>query len=649
MTEGHPLSPGIGVHPNLLPPGTEVNGFRLVRHLVSGGYGSVWLVESILHPGRLYALKFSLYPPGTPRQADERAVREVRLLLQAAHPNVVRVVAHGRWEDPETGLHYVVLEWVEGSTLLTWARQHNPSLRHLVRLFQKVVRALQAAHEAGVMHRDVKPDNVLVREVDSEPFLVDFGAGNAEGSPSLTQEGLPPGTPDFRSPEALSFSLRADGTPYSFQPADDWYAVGVMLYLLLTEVLPFPARLGGVDFKQWVVWRRPVPPRLLNPRVPGALSRVVMRLLAKEPGSRPKDGYALCEALEKALTEGDWDAPVYAPREPRPLEKATTQAPTPGDGPAAEDPETQIKHLIRQEQGEEVARREAVARRRDELLPAQPGVWRPALRRATASAVLLSALVAIGGAAWSWLSTAPLSLLSSEPATTLPSPPAEAPDTPPTVSPQSPAAPQPPLLKAPTAPPPTLVSTDASPLKEDSTVKTSQRPRAGQAAATTPSRSVSKSVRNTLCAAGVAATAAGCPSAPVRPDVKECPLVATESMQRLKIMPSVEVGVLIDASSGYIDDPTFRAGPIVSTVDDSGHPAVPEDSLLFGEVLPSGGEFFYIRYRELQAPDKPRVPICAVVRQTNETGIEKQPGSTADAFKVDGNKGVARFVYTFAE
>lgn len=198
-----------------LAPGTVVNGFRLVRHVGKGGYGEVWLAVSIHKPGRYYALKFALALPDEDATADARAVREVQLLLQAAHPHVLRVLGHGRWPDPDTGLHYTVLEWVEGGTLLEWACQANPSLRQVVRLAQQLARALQVAHERGVVHRDIKPDNVLVSAKEGAPFLADFGMGETEGSPRLTPAGLPVGNPEYRSPEALAFSQRASGAPYS--------------------------------------------------------------------------------------------------------------------------------------------------------------------------------------------------------------------------------------------------------------------------------------------------------------------------------------------------------------------------------------------------------------------------------------------------
>jgi eukaryotic-like serine/threonine-protein kinase len=305
-----------------LAPGTVVNGFRLVRQVGKGGYGEVWLAVSIhkrVHkPGRHYALKFALASPEEDATADARAMREVQLLLQAAHPHVLRVLGHGRWPDPDTGIHYTVLEWVEGGTLLEWAPKANPSLRQVVRLAQQLARAVQAAHERGAVHRDIKPANVLVSAAHGLPFLADFGMGETAGSPTLTPAGLPVGTHEYRSPEALAFSLRAGGAPYHFQPADDWYALGVTLYELLTEVRPFPEREESAEHARNVARLRPLPPHVLNPRVPLALSRVVLRMLARKPSRRFRDGHALWTALDKVLAqEGAWDEPVYSPGAPQ--------------------------------------------------------------------------------------------------------------------------------------------------------------------------------------------------------------------------------------------------------------------------------------------------------------------------------------------
>ncbi|MDY7226753.1 serine/threonine protein kinase [Hyalangium rubrum] len=648
-TQPHRLYPGTDVHPRDLPPGLEVNGFRLVRHVATGGWGCVWQVESVQRPGHPYALKFSLYPPGAPAQADARAAREVQLLMQAACPNVVRVVGHGRWKDPEGGLRYLVLAWVEGATLLEWVRRTNPSLREVVRLGQKLVRAVQSAHEVGVMHRDIKPDNVLVREEDGEPFLSDFGAAAAEFTSPLTQAGLPPGTPAFLSPEALAFAQHAGGAPYRFRSTDDWYAMGVLLYQVLTEVLPFPDMLAGEPLAHWVARRRPVPVHALNPQVPRALSRVVMRLLSKEPVFRYRHGHALCAALERALKQpGAWEVPVYESRPPGSMHDATTQAPTTGDGLVAQDPQVQETHLFKAANGHEERRLEAARRRRDALLVAQPQVWSPAARRAVAAVLLLGAMTTGGWLAEPWLA----GRLRSKPTVTVlqPSPPPE--QGAPLLWLPAYAFPPPAGSVAASVPSPTLADTAAAAREEDSPVTTTQRQRPAPPASIAIGQPSSKTARlGALCTAAGMVTA--CSSVPVRPEPAECPQAAIESMVRLGLDPGDVAGTQLDASGprplGV--DPglhTFRPGPIVGVVFSPRSSHLPKGTLLFGRVLAGGGDRFFIRYRELQLPGAARVPICAIVRHEGGLGIGKGPGSTNEVFTAI-NGGDARFVFQFSE
>ncbi|HVG59249.1 MAG TPA: serine/threonine-protein kinase [Hyalangium sp.] len=389
-----------------LAPGTVVNGFRLLRPVGKGGYGEAWLAVSIHRPGRYCVLKFALASAEEDATADARAVREVQLLLQAAHPHVLRVLGHGRWPDPDTGIHYTVLAWVEGGTLLEWAREANPSLRQVVRLAQNLARALQAAHERGVVHRDIKPANVLVSAKEGAPFLGDFGLGETAGSPTLTPAGLPVGTHAYRSPEALACSLRAGGAPYHFQPADDWYALGVTLYELLTEVRPFPEAEESVEHARNVARLRPVSPHVLNPRVPLALSRVVQRLLAKEPSRRLRDGHALWAALDAVLAqEGAWDEPVYASSTPPEPGLTPSRYLTPLDEALAEkDVELTWAYVCKHDDPPELPRIARAVSLRDALLAAQSRPWPQALRWGGAALVLLLAATGVW-AAWGPVST----------------------------------------------------------------------------------------------------------------------------------------------------------------------------------------------------------------------------------------------------
>jgi serine/threonine protein kinase len=621
---------GVPLLPEDLLPGMQVNGFRLVRYVDQGGYGCVWLAESIYYPGQSCALKFSLHPPGEDRAADARALREVILLMQAAHPNVVGVLGYGRWKHPKGGILYVVLQWVEGATLLEWACKANPSLRQVVRLAQKLGLALQAAHEKGVMHRDVKPDNVLVQEADGEPFLADFGLGETERSTPLTWGGLPPGTRHYLSPEALAFSQRGGTRPYRFQPADDWYALGVTLYQLLTEVLPFPDGQGGAAYEEEALRRRPVPPHLLNPRVPVALSQVVMRLLAKSPKRRYRSGKALWEALDRALAQpGRWEEPVYEPGPPQEPDRAPTREPSPGDGPPAEDVEVAFRHAIKRdgEREREEQRRAAALSQRDALLPGQPRAWPPVVRKAGAVLVLVL------------MSVAPLPLLRMDPG--LPS------------NGTSAALPAPEGAAA-SPSQPSLVAAVTTAQKEDSPVKTPQSPPPQPPPAPPRQRTAKGSKGAAVCAIGVMA---GCTGIPVRPPAKDCPPAAIRAMHERGVRipgPSAEVRLHASVPGGLWDnrdEVKFVAGQkVISEVTDPRGANFPKGSLLFGKVVAGGDGLFFIRYEEAQVADTPqRVPICAEAIDSFVVGtvsLRMGPKSTGDTF-THSNRGFARWVLHF--
>ncbi|SEM72734.1 serine/threonine protein kinase [Stigmatella aurantiaca] len=644
-TEPHRSSPGMEVHPDYLAPGTVVSGFRLLRHVDSGGYGSVWLVESVERPGGRYALKFSLHSPESNPRGDARAARELRLLLQVSHANVVRVVAHGRWKDPEVGLHYVVLEWVEGATLLEWARHTNPSVREVVRLCQKVVLALQAAHDAGVLHRDVKPGNVLVRDADGEPFLADFGAGEAGGTGTFTRAGARPFTPPYCSPQVLASQLEG-AAPYRFRPVDDWYSVGVMLYVLLTEVLPFPEGLLDAAFAQQVARQRPVPPHRINARVPPVLSRVVLRLLSKTPRRRYQDGHRLCEALERGMMQaGAWDAPLYVPRPARAPEMATTLPPTPGDGIVAEDEAVRAAHALKGVEGHEEQRREAARNQRDLLLSAQTLEGWTWWKRVAAAGVL--GFLAAG--VWAMWHRAEVTPRPSPGGLVVPRTGA------PLVLPQDLSWPLLPTHQAPVAVSPLLSMPFSSPdaPQKDSHVK--NLPTSPPAEPASPPGKViprPKSVnKGALCA--VAGFIVSCTGVPVRPEPQACPQKAIEAMEAIRIRARDGMNVRLNSNyppTNGTDSVPFRIGPIVSWVASDRYKQLPRGTRLFGHIWGGGGDRFYIRYTEAQLINGPRFPICAVAEDGTEGGfgLVKDSGSTPDTFK-HTNIGIATFVEAFTE
>ncbi|CAM4493185.1 serine/threonine-protein kinase [Corallococcus exiguus] len=293
--------------PAVLSPGDVVKGYTVVRHLDQGGFGTVYLATN---DGQPCALKL------VERQRVEgRVEREITILLSVKHPNVVGIRGFSYWQLREREFALIAMEYVEGRKLSAWVKEENPSARRIAKVTLDVARALVASHEAGVVHRDVKDANVMVRDADGLAVLVDYGIGDYKGAPGITQSMLPPGTMEYRPPEAWLFMEQHAGhrgARYVSVPSDDMWALGTVLYRLLTARLPFDEATDP-EYVQAVIGKSPVPPHLVNRFVPERLGMLCMRLLEKDPAVRP-DASAVCAALEELLAEAEreaWDTPLF--------------------------------------------------------------------------------------------------------------------------------------------------------------------------------------------------------------------------------------------------------------------------------------------------------------------------------------------------
>jgi len=331
--------------PIAVQPGTCIGPYRVLRQLGRGGMGAVYQAE---RDGQPFALKLSSQRhselDSEARAALEARVRrEVSALAALHHPNVVRLHAFDRHPDVH-GYLYLVMDFVQGERLYAWQDAHRPSFRALAWVFLHIAQALQALHEHGVHHRDIKSANVLVR-ADGQPILIDFGIAQAEGARGLTRAGHLIGTASHVSPEYARHiirSVKVRGERHTFGPTDDLHAVGVMLYEALTGRPPFDVD----EPNEWallkaIALRVPQSPRALNPLVPSALDAVAMRLLAKQSEGRFQSGGQLAQALALALAASDasWDAPFERPKPPPP-EKVLTRngrAPNHAEAEAAAD------------------------------------------------------------------------------------------------------------------------------------------------------------------------------------------------------------------------------------------------------------------------------------------------------------------------
>ena len=304
----------------------SIGKYELRRRIGKGGMGEVW---AAWHRGleREVALKILKLADEDDEDAAVRFEREVRLSSGLTHPHTVRVFDYGTTED---GLLYYAMELLSGQSLGALVRRGGPlPAARAVHLVTQVARALAEAHDRGIVHRDVKPENLFVTAAGGESDSVkvlDFGIARIESEGAhLTRTGLVAGTPSTMSPEVIS-GERAT-------PASDVYGLGAVLYFALTGRPPFvgdsPATTLLAHLQDEVV-----PPRERAPHaVPGDVEAIVLRCLAKRPEDRFADGRALADALASCSVAGMWKpAPVPGPAAPPPAIPDTAEVRLKGKG-----------------------------------------------------------------------------------------------------------------------------------------------------------------------------------------------------------------------------------------------------------------------------------------------------------------------------
>ncbi|HEX6491524.1 MAG TPA: protein kinase, partial [Gaiellaceae bacterium] len=262
--------------------------YRRERVLGEGGMASVYLARDV-ELDRLVALKLLAGRLDDEAAFRERFLREARLAARLLHPNIVQVFDVGEDE----GRPYIVMEFVEGETLAKLlARRRALPAAEAVELALQVCAGLEHAHEHGLVHRDVKPANLLVR-ADGVVKIADFGIAHAAESTRLTQVGTVLGTAAYLSPE------QAAGEPVSAKA--DLYSLGAVLYETLTGRVPYePTSLAELPLLQQ---RGPTSLRELEPAVPPGIEEAVMRCLARNPDYRPGSAAELAGGLAAAAPD----------------------------------------------------------------------------------------------------------------------------------------------------------------------------------------------------------------------------------------------------------------------------------------------------------------------------------------------------------
>jgi beta-lactam-binding protein with PASTA domain/predicted Ser/Thr protein kinase len=260
--------------------------YSLESVLGQGGMAEVYLgTDQVL--GRQIAVKVL----GSQFSRDSSFVARFRREAQSAaslnHPNVVSVFDTGS----DDGTHFIVMEYVQGKTLSQLIRQGPLLPERAAEIAAAVARALGFAHSQGIVHRDVKPGNVMLTP-SADVKVMDFGIARATASESLTQTATVLGTATYFSPE------QAQGE--AVDPRSDVYSLGVVLYEMLTGHPPFAGE-SAVSIAYKHVREQPVPPSRLNPDVPGELDAIVLKCLAKNPANRYQTAEELLADLDRFL------------------------------------------------------------------------------------------------------------------------------------------------------------------------------------------------------------------------------------------------------------------------------------------------------------------------------------------------------------
>ena len=272
----------------------QISGYEVQDVLGRGGMGVVYRAwdHRLKRP---VALKMLLAGAYAGPEELERFLREAEAEAALTHANIARVYDIGN----ASGRPYFTMEFVEGGTLAQKLSGTPLPASQAASLLVILAGAVQAAHDAGIIHRDLKPVNVLLTS-DGTPKITDFGlARRSSDEPGLTHAGAALGTPNYMAPEQALGQLKLIG------PTTDVYALGAILYELLTGRPPFKAETHSATLQQ-VVSVEPVPPSRLNSHVPHDLETICLKCLQKEPGARYSSAAALADDLE-ALRGGAAD------------------------------------------------------------------------------------------------------------------------------------------------------------------------------------------------------------------------------------------------------------------------------------------------------------------------------------------------------
>lgn len=272
-------------------PGQDIGGCRIVQHVGTGGMGQVFLAQ---HLALQKPVAVKILPPdwGHP-QAVERFIREARTCSRIEHPNVVTIHDAGS----ARGLHYIVMQYVDGRNLSQLVEEvHGPlPWRAACRLIRETAKGLAAVHRQNLIHRDVKPHNIMLSS-DGRVLLMDFGLVHDDAEAPQRRAATVVGTPSYMSPEQV--------TARQMDHRSDLFSLGTTFYFVLTGVPPYR---GDTRRMMQAIGSgaAPRPVHEVNPSVPQEVSVLVARAMAFAPEDRIQNAQAMVHMLQQLLKQSD--------------------------------------------------------------------------------------------------------------------------------------------------------------------------------------------------------------------------------------------------------------------------------------------------------------------------------------------------------
>ncbi|WP_225410783.1 serine/threonine protein kinase [Stigmatella hybrida] len=613
-------------HPDRLAPGDFVGSWKILEVLGAGGLGRVFKAES---EGKVYALKMAVRLPGQKMPGEEDldgwCMREATAMMgRSPHPNIPRVFSVGRWPDPESGFLFVVMEYVDGLRFTDWRFETHPGAAQLVDVMLPLVRTLADLHKAGIQHRDLNAQNVLIRKDNGSPVLLDFGSVSLPGARTLTQ-GIPPVNLSVVPPEAFEHArLNGEDARFRGGPSADLYGIGVLMYQALTDGYPFNPELPPERLLAAITLRMPRAPHRVNPKAPKSLSAITMRLLSKRPEDRFDSAETLYQALWEANKERasrEWKVPLDLPESgpapmteeevhEREMEERARRAFEPSKKDSTDAPPTE----------EVFARMNTVPVRHTKVLWTWARVRRPLLGAAMAMALVASVVTLAWWlhASTPWEQEGPSGKLAS-----------------PRDSPEARAA----TASSEAAPTPAITASGTMTPKDSTPVKTLVNEQSKQ-----PSTAL-RAARKLAGAAITCSALTGCPGAQVRPapPAEECPPGAVETMATWKIIPN---------NSNLATFPTRGSARVITVSEGQitvylagAFGKLPSSTALSGRLI--FGDRVFGRLTEAKV-DGRTFPVCFELEDLTERvrGLVREPNGSAGTVKVFSSvtvKAVARF------